>query len=125
MRNHLYHLLHEAERRVQELGSSLRLNIESDGSSLSSSSSNIPSITVGDSSQNKTYSIWERRAKGLKRMLMGFEQISKIRFSVKFKIAREQVVNEFDFRTAGSASQRYHRGDQRIVHYGILSRKRK
>ncbi|KAL6961659.1 Ankyrin-repeat and fibronectin type III domain-containing 1 [Sarracenia purpurea var. burkii] len=82
MRNHLYHLLHEAERRVQELGSSLRLNIESDGSSLSSSSSNIPSITVGDSgggggsgSQNKTYSIWERRAKGLKRMLMGFEQI--------------------------------------------------
>lgn len=77
MRNHLYHLLHEAERRVQELGSSLRLNIESDGSSLSSSSSNIPSITVGDSSQNKTYSIWERRAKGLKRMLMGFEQISK------------------------------------------------
>lgn len=77
MRNHLYHLLHEAERRVQELGSSLRLNIESDQSSLSSSSSNIPSITIGDSAQNKTYSIWERRAKGLKRMLMGFEQISE------------------------------------------------
>lgn len=75
LRSHLMHLLHESERRVHELGSSLRINdVEQPFSS--SSSNNIPAITVGDSVQCKTFSLWERRTKGLRNMLLGLEQIS-------------------------------------------------
>lgn len=74
LRSHLMHLLHESERRVHELGSSLRINdVEQPFSS--SSSNNIPAITVGDSVQCKTFSLWERRTKGLRNMLLGLEQI--------------------------------------------------
>lgn len=75
MRNHLCHLLHEAESRVRELSDSLRPNMDCDQTT-STPSSSIASVKIGDGAPSKTFSIWERRAKGLKRMLTGFEQIS-------------------------------------------------
>uniref|UniRef100_A0A8D8YBP6 Ankyrin repeat and fibronectin type-III domain-containing protein 1 n=1 Tax=Cacopsylla melanoneura TaxID=428564 RepID=A0A8D8YBP6_9HEMI len=67
---HLRHLLHEAERRVLDLGGET-----SNSHHHSTLSINRGSISVADSERSdKTLALWERRCKGLKKMLLGFDQ---------------------------------------------------
>lgn len=77
--SHLRHLLHESERRVLELGGSRLLDRNSHYHS--TLSINRGSISVADSDRtDKTLALWERRCKGLKKMLLGFDQASEFLF---------------------------------------------
>ncbi|KAI5729111.1 hypothetical protein M8J77_025585 [Diaphorina citri] len=70
---HLRHLLLESERRCHELGGTCLLDHNSHHHS--TLSINRGSISVADSDRSdKTLALWERRCKGLKKMLLGFDQ---------------------------------------------------
>ncbi|XP_026680370.1 uncharacterized protein LOC103510544, partial [Diaphorina citri] len=74
---HLRHLLLESERRCHELGGTCLLDHNSHHHS--TLSINRGSISVADSDRSdKTLALWERRCKGLKKMLLGFDQASNM-----------------------------------------------
>lgn len=81
--SHLASLLLEAEHRVQELGGSTSGSggttlLEPPSSHRSSFSSQHNNLTgCGGSAEDKQLALWERRARALRKMLLGFDQASK------------------------------------------------
>lgn len=81
--SHLASLLSEAEHRVQELGGSTSGSsgttlLEPPSSHRSSFSSQHNNLTgCGGSAEDKQLAQWERRARALRKMLLGFDQASK------------------------------------------------
>ncbi|KAG5309279.1 ANKF1 protein, partial [Pseudoatta argentina] len=77
--NHLTTLLSEAEHRVQELGGS---TFGSGGTNLLETPCHRASFTTqhnnltecGGSTENKQLTLWERRSRALRKMLLGFDQ---------------------------------------------------
>ena len=82
MGSHLASLLSEAEHRIQELGGSF---CRSDGLNLFEPSSHRSSFSAphnnltgcGGNTEDKQLALWERRARALHKMLLGFDQASK------------------------------------------------
>ncbi|CAK9817113.1 Ankyrin repeat and fibronectin type-III domain-containing protein 1 [Anthophora quadrimaculata] len=78
--SHLASLLSEAEHRVQELGGSTSGSggttlLEPPSSHRSSFSSQHNNLTgCGGSTEDKQLALWERRARALRKMLLGFDQ---------------------------------------------------
>ncbi|XP_076679747.1 ankyrin repeat and fibronectin type III domain containing protein wide awake isoform X3 [Andrena cerasifolii] len=78
--SHLASLLSEAEHRVQELGGSTSGSggttlLEPPSSHRSSFSSQHNNLTgCGGSAEDKQLALWERRARALRKMLLGFDQ---------------------------------------------------
>ena len=93
--SHLALLLSEAEHRVQELGGggpspgsggsgSSLLEPPSAPSHRGSFSSQHNNLTgCGGSAEDKQLALWERRARALRKMLLGFDQASKFIFEMK------------------------------------------
>ena len=82
MGSHLASLLSEAEHRVQELGGSTSgsggstlLEPVSHRSSFSTQHNNLAGC--GGSTEEKQLALWERRARALRKMLLGFDQASE------------------------------------------------
>ncbi|KAG4075868.1 hypothetical protein HA402_003694 [Bradysia odoriphaga] len=80
--NHLNSLLHDAENRIHELGSGAEDISQPPFSTRASFSSIIgnaypgPSVTgCAGNEADKQIGIWERRVKGLRRMLLGWDQV--------------------------------------------------
>lgn len=85
--SHLASLLSEAERRVQELGGSTSgssgttlLEPLSHRSSFSNPHNNLTGC--GGNTEDKQLALWERRARALRKMLLGFDQASEFRISL-------------------------------------------
>ncbi|XP_011640397.1 uncharacterized protein LOC105429245 isoform X2 [Pogonomyrmex barbatus] len=78
--SHLASLLSEAEHRVQELGGSTSgsggtILLEPPGSHRASFSTQHNNLTgCGGSTEDKQLALWERRARALRKMLLGFDQ---------------------------------------------------
>lgn len=82
--SHLASLLSEAEHRVQELGgstsgsSSGTILLEPPSSHRASFSTQHNNLTAcGGSTEDKQLALWERRARALRKMLLGFDQARK------------------------------------------------
>lgn len=78
--SHLASLLSEAEHRVQELGggtsgSGGTILLEPPSSHRASFSAQHNNLTAcGGSTEDKQLALWERRARALRKMLLGFDQ---------------------------------------------------
>lgn len=81
--SHLASLLSEAEHRVQELGGSTSGSggtnlLEPPSSHRASFSTQHNNLTgCGGSGEDKQLALWERRARALRKMLLGFDQARK------------------------------------------------
>lgn len=81
--SHLASLLSEAEHRVQELGGSTSGSgtslLEPPGSHRASFSAQHNNFTAcGGSAEDKHLALWERRARALRKMLLGFDQAREL-----------------------------------------------
>ena len=85
---HLASLLLEAEHRVQELGGSTSGSggttlLEPPSSHRSSFSSQHNNLTgCGGNNEDKQLALWERRARALRKMLLGFDQASELSLKI-------------------------------------------